>query len=400
MGMSLADLDEWDPNCVHAVFAALQSHADNTRDIADNLGRLIEGIPWEGDAHDAALAANKGIRDDMHLHAEQLEAVAKASKTAETEIRSIKADWAFLQQEASACGMTIDAGSGTVSYVKSSDPAVAHIQEENYQTIRTEVGKLLKRADQADHHLAAAINGAVGRMSAAGMNNEVSGQDIVGTPKDPGDQGGKLDQGGVAPVPAMTDVPGEPNSQPANLSGALDQLAGAPVPASVTPPPLPAKEVDAFKASARKVLASEGVPPEQIESRLSDVVARAQQQGWGPSYRPPKPERVPAPGFGEGFGDAWRKSEQSIKNLLGQGGPGAPGVLDSWKEMAKGINDVVTNPVGAAVIASKDNDKAQDFIDKQAENGPSKSYNGTDYRLDDDTAAGIVVELWRIPKFV
>jgi len=26
MGMSLADLDEWDPNCVHAVFAALQSH--------------------------------------------------------------------------------------------------------------------------------------------------------------------------------------------------------------------------------------------------------------------------------------------------------------------------------------------------------------------------------------
>ena len=68
-----------------------------------------------------------------------------------------------------------------------------------------------------------------------------------------------------------------------------------------------------------------------------------------PENTPPEPARVPAPGFGEGFGDAWRNTEQGIKNLLGQGGPGAPGVLESWKGVATGISDAATNPVGTAI---------------------------------------------------
>lgn|GEM_PF-5607654 len=174
MGMSLADLDEWDPNCVRDVFAAVQSHAENTREIANDLGRVVEGVPWQGAARNAALDANKGIRDDMHLHADQLEAVATAAKTAETGIRSIKADWTFLQLEAMQCGMTIDAKNGTVTYVKSSDPDVAHIQEENYKTICAEIAKLLEQVDQTDADLAAAINGALGKESAADIAKQVS----------------------------------------------------------------------------------------------------------------------------------------------------------------------------------------------------------------------------------
>jgi hypothetical protein len=46
---------------------------------------------------------------------------------------------------------------------------------------------------------------------------------------------------------------------------------------------------------------------------------------------------------------------------------------------------------GAAVIASADNDKAKEFVDKvTADGGQDKTYNDVDYRLDDGTAAGVV----------
>lgn len=168
--MSLAELDHWDPGSIHAVFAAVQTHADSTREIANSLKQVVNAVPWEGAAHDAALAANQDIHDDMHLHADQLEAVAKAARTAETEVRSIKADWQYLQQEAAACGMTIDAQNGTVTYTRSSDPEIARVQDENYKVICAEIGKLLARADRADADLAAAINGATGKESAEEIN--------------------------------------------------------------------------------------------------------------------------------------------------------------------------------------------------------------------------------------
>ncbi|MGY4712189.1 TNT domain-containing protein [Mycolicibacterium sp. CBM1] len=139
--------------------------------------------------------------------------------------------------------------------------------------------------------------------------------------------------------------------QPADVNQALDRIAGVPVPASVPKPVVfSAKEIENFKTTARKALASAGMPAEQIESALAGMVARAQAMGWNfPNYTTPEPVRVPPPGFREGFGDAWRNTEQGIKNLLGQGGPGAPGGLESWKEVVKGISDTATNPVGAVV---------------------------------------------------
>jgi hypothetical protein len=86
--------------------------------------------------------------------------------------------------------------------------------------------------------------------------------------------------------PDAPDAIATPGDQPANLSGALDQLAGAPVPAEATPPVIPAKDIEAFKAAARPVLAADGVPPEQIESRLSQIVGRAQTEESTPSTAP------------------------------------------------------------------------------------------------------------------
>jgi Tuberculosis necrotizing toxin len=101
---------------------------------------------------------------------------------------------------------------------------------------------------------------------------------------------------------------------------------------------------------ARQSMIRDGVPPDQIEARLNDIVGRAQQwiDNGMPNYVPPEPPRPPPPGFGEGFGDRWFATEQGIKNLIGQGGPGAPGVLQSWQQMLKGTVETVQNPFGAA----------------------------------------------------
>ncbi len=156
---------------------------------------------------------------------------------------------------------------------------------------------------------------------------------------------------GAVPNPAAPQPNVKPGSQPGNLDDALNQIAGASVPAAAPPPkplPIDPKDVETFKATAREVLRQDGVPPDQIESRLNAIVAQA-QRGLGPSYRAPEPPRQPPPGFGEGFADRWFSTEQTIKNLLGQGGPGAPGVVESWAGLLEGTAETAANPAGAAV---------------------------------------------------
>lgn len=187
--MSLADLDRWDPNAIQTVFSAATDNSATTRMTSEQLGRVIDAIPWEGEAYDAARAANTDLRRDLNLHADELDAVAEAAKAAETAIRSIKSDWQHLQQEAAAVGMTIDAASGTVTYVQSSDPEEAAIQEENYRIICAEIERLLSRADRADETLALAIEGADGGKTAdeitQGLNEEwVTTEDAEGVVHD------------------------------------------------------------------------------------------------------------------------------------------------------------------------------------------------------------------------
>lgn len=127
------------------------------------------------------------------------------------------------------------------------------------------------------------------------------------------------------------------------------------------PSPLNAEDVESFKVLARQVMANDGVPADQIEARINAAVVQAQQSL--PRYVAPQSQRRAPLGFGDAFGDRWRATEGAVKNLLGQGGPGAPGVLESWGGLAKGLGDTFINPVGAGVGQVKD-----------AVNAPSLAY--------------------------
>lgn len=154
----------------------------------------------------------------------------------------------------------------------------------------------------------------------------------------------------------------------------LADLLGVPVVPGAPPPQLKPADVESFKAMARQSMVRDGVPPEQIEARLNDIVGRTQQwiDNGMPNYVPPEPKPPPPPGFGEGFGDRWFATEQSVHNLLGVGGPGAPSVLKSWEQMLKGtiananpvvavageVQNALDSPSAAYYLGAKTSDAA------------------------------------------
>ncbi len=129
--------------------------------------------------------------------------------------------------------------------------------------------------------------------------------------------------------------------QPRSLDQALDEVAGAPVPAAQGPRLDPAK-VEEFKSTARRLMAQQGVPADQIEQRLNDMVANAQQPVM--PYTPPDGLAPPKPGFGEGFGDAWRSAEESAHDLTGQNG--WESFKEAWKNLGGGLADTALDPYG------------------------------------------------------
>ncbi|AYE95833.1 hypothetical protein C0J29_14485 [Mycobacterium paragordonae] len=150
-----------------------------------------------------------------------------------------------------------------------------------------------------------------------------------------------------------THAPGKNDGahQPGSLTEMLNQLS-QPGPAPAGPlVPIPPADVEAFKAMARDLLRRDGVPPEQIEQRLNTFVTRA-QEGYGlMGNRVPQAEgRGPGPGFGDGFADTWFGFEDMVHNLTGQGGPGAPGVLESWAGLAEGAAEAIVKPPIAGIV--------------------------------------------------
>ncbi|KMO82520.1 TNT domain-containing protein [Mycolicibacterium chlorophenolicum] len=402
MGITLEDVQRWEPSSIRDMFRAATEHGAAAHEAADTLTAVMNAVPWDSEAADAARAGAGKVALDLRTHARECELVARAAAAAEEQVAAVKREWEDITSYAAEKHLDIDLTTGAVTFeLAGLTQDQLRDRQAAQREVRDRIHRMMLKAVAADQELATAIKVASGQESitdaerdlaargvpsadsvvravtgadppgdaphsltdmllpaggsAGGLDQPADLHDLLlgpgapdpkGKPGDqPADLSGALDQVAGAHVPEASKA----GDQPANLSAALDQLAGAPVPDHATPMVIPAKDVEAFKAAARPILASQGVPADQIESRLSQMVAQAEAQGVNPFYRPPEPARMPAPGFGEGFGDAWRNSEQSIKNLLGQGGPGAPGVLESWKNVAQGVNQAVTNPVGTAV---------------------------------------------------
>lgn len=169
-------------------------------------------------------------------------------------------------------------------------------------------------------------------------------------PSETGDVGGTLEDL-LQPKDAPPDKPGD--EKPGGLPAALSQMPPKPL----DPNSPEGKQV---LATARQSLHTAGAPPEDVERTIQAIQASGRSadevqrmldnvlDDAKDNYNPPDGARAPEPGIAEGFGDRWRDMEQGVKNLFGVGGPGAPGVLESWKDLNDDITRTLTNPIGVA----------------------------------------------------
>ncbi|OBG46548.1 hypothetical protein A5672_07985 [Mycobacterium alsense] len=377
------DVKRWDLAAIQMVFETANGRANTLQRLGDNLQQVHDTLSdWHGEAGEAFRADLGKARRDIEADGQESRQVAAAVSRAEGDVSACKRELADIERAADAKGWTItpdwriDVGDTWIGR----DPIELAAQR---QLLQDRLIMLKVRADAADHELAAAIRAAVGEAPVASGGPPPGGspppqgargpapsgkprtwQDMLlpDGPADAGPSGGPptgvpSPAGGVGgKPPSLQDLltDGAPNSdpqlQPGGLPGLLG-LAGRPgAPGAPALRPTPA-DVESARALLRPIMLQDGVPPDQIEARLDQIVAGAQQ--WidhgMPNYIPPEPTPPPPPGFGEGFADRWFATEQGIKNLLGQGGPGAPGVLESWQQMLKGTVETATNPVGTAV---------------------------------------------------
>lgn len=352
------DVRRWDLGAIQQVFETASGRAASLQRLGENLQQVDNGLGgWHGEAGEAFRADLGKAGRDIEADGQESRQVAAAVARAEGDVRVCKRELDDIERATDAKGWTItpewriDVGDTWIGR----DPLEFAAQR---QVLQDRLIVLEAHADSADHELAAAVRAAVSGPSPNGVAKLPGGkprslEDML-LPAGPADTRG----GNGSPSDARTAAAGAPG-KPLSLQDMLlpagelptrgqgDQTP--PVP-GVPRPQLKPADVARFKAMARQSMIGDGVPPDQIEARLYDLVGRTQQWlGDGmPNYVPPEPKSAPPPGFGEGFGDRWFATEQGIKNLVGQGGPGAPGVLESWQQMLKGTVETAQNPLGAA----------------------------------------------------
>lgn len=380
------DVKRWDLGAIQQVFETANGRASTLQRLGDNLQQVHNVLGgWDGEAGDAFRADLGKARHDIEADGQESRQVAAAVSRAEADVRACKNELADIERAADAKGWKItpdwriDVGDTWIGR----DTLEFAAQQ---QVLQDRLILLKAHAESADHELAAAIRAAVsevpldagGRPPAGGpppqqarpkppgVRHPRSLEDMLlpDGPADPAAGNGPPSDAPNAPAgttgkpPSLQDMLLPSDKQPAagqgdqpqpgSLPDLLNQLHQPVVPGP--PPQLKPADIESFKAMVRPSMIRDGVPPEQIEARLNDIVGRTQQwiDNGMPNYVPPEPKAPPPPGFGEGFADRWFATEQGIHNLLGVGGPGAPGVLESWQQMLKGTMETVQNPIGAA----------------------------------------------------
>ncbi|WP_052956905.1 hypothetical protein [Mycolicibacter heraklionensis] len=330
MTITTDGIEKWNLETLDTAFEIATERSMRKADFGGALGDAGNGLKdWEGHGGDAFRRELGKHRADITDHQTEATAIANAFHAARGEVAACKAEWASIKSTAASNNWSISSDgwlSGQVADKKRND----------FDALQSRLTKLMADASRTDQDLATAIRAVVGDTKV-----NADGRAIFGPPMPQREAGAS---GGAA-------------------AGSLPWLLNQTRQGGGSVPQVPSnlKDAESFKVLARQVLTNDGVPPDQIEARINAAVVAAQQPL--PRYIPPETQRAAAPGYGDGLGDRWRATEQAVKNLLGQGGPGAPGVRQSWGGMAKGVGSAFMNPVGVGM---------EDI--KRAMNAPSLPY--------------------------
>lgn len=417
-----SEVEEWDTSDLANAATGWRSAATASEDLFDQHRQNISspgGTTWEGDAKDAALSRVTADIGVVGSHGTVLREAAGIAENGVTDINAAKRDVLAAIAETEEDGFSVGEDL-SVTDTRESDESTAGARQaaaaEHAEDIRWNAERLVA----ADAHVGQRLQAKAGELEGIKFEGEGEGRDGEGTiqlvdnkvqdkppedakdkPQPPaeqatgqigpfavpksvedaakksdgkptvtGDAGGDLGDllGANDPPPEGKPADGQPAKPGEATPGGLPEVLGnvqppvgpqeRPQPALAAAPKLDPARVEEFKSATRPLLQQQGVPPDQIEQRLNEMVAKAQQPVA--PYTPPTPEAMPKPGFGDGFGDAWRGLEDSVHRLTGQ--DGFENFKDAWKDLGTGVvgtaEDVIKDPYGTLVRGIADEFKA------------------------------------------
>lgn len=361
-----SDVKRWDPDAIHQVFQTASNRAQTLQKLGDSLQQVHNGLSdWQGEAGDAFRADLGNTRRDIEADGHESRQVATAVSAAEADVRACRTELDNIQQMADAnhWAITPDWRIDTGNTMKGPNSGLLAIE---LQTLQSALAALKMHAYSTDHELATAVRSAVGEAPAS-ARSPVSGgapqpqqqpTPQAGQPKslqdmllptgaanaDDAAKGSPVPAGaGSGKAPSLQDMmlgKGTAANQKPPAGDPLDLLGRLPRPGARAGGPAPRLDpaaIESFKAMTRQSMIREGVRPDQIDARVNQLAAQAQQ--WLDNGAPPPPPApsapAPKPGFGDGFADHWFGFEDAVHRLTGQEGLDAMG--DAWGGMAKGF---------------------------------------------------------------
>ncbi|SKI77584.1 Uncharacterised protein [Mycobacteroides abscessus subsp. massiliense] len=323
MSLPLADIKRGKVQSFRDVADALDGMAGANRDMKRGVERLpIMGDGWKGVSGDAA-------HHDLDAHGKYLDGHAQAQQSAAAKIRAAADEFEGVQQLLKKIENDAAQGKFTINYDTGEvTPPNGKYDKNELDYLTNTLRQISAAGGVANADLEAAVK-------AAQTLPDPSGAVAQGLPAMPGSA---IKPGGLAAGLEHLAAP-DPNADPGATKAAA---AGADTQANYKEwyPKTP--------GSSDKLT----IDPSKAGSFTGTVGALEKLPGA------PKP----ADGFGSGvarqFGQGVNSRVDGIideaKNLTGQGGPGSPGVAESWAKFALGTADQMANPLGSLPGEVKD----------------------------------------------
>ncbi|GAB2664082.1 hypothetical protein GCM10027169_28080 [Gordonia jinhuaensis] len=169
MGISMAEVQKWNPDDIAAVFGISSNIADHASVTALRVSNLPAFESWTGDAAKDATEATEKTKKALELHGKKAQDVADAARAAEIEVVRVKASLKNFIESCDSQGFTFDPVTDTITPIRTyvgpltPDEAVAaQRQAQALTTLEKSLLALEDQADCADKALAEAIAKAAG----------------------------------------------------------------------------------------------------------------------------------------------------------------------------------------------------------------------------------------------
>lgn len=160
-GLSVADIDRWQPGDVREVFHAARSRNEANQLASHGLATLPALQSWGGAAADAAKNSVEQTRKDLDKDGREALAVAMAANRAADGIESVKAQLQRLRDGLGPAGLTIDPVADKIVAGSTFKGTVAELSAKQAQFQPT-LDAILGEATVVDEELAQAIDMADG----------------------------------------------------------------------------------------------------------------------------------------------------------------------------------------------------------------------------------------------